>query len=481
MYHEHPLRILRYSMKNIWLLIFPLLRGISVLHFNASDLYEWWKGAWFDIAVLFIILIFGFVRWFFSRITVNERSVVYRQGIFIRIHKAVPISCVSVTTAEYPFYLKPFKGVIISLDTRAGVFKNADLKIMVREKVCREIMSFIPESAIKGKKAPLPKANALSVVGFSVFFSSGFSGFVYIATFFYKGGDIVQDMISSYLSRITETTEMLTNKLFLKIPDAAIAVGTFFITAWFLSFIVNLLRYSKFRISGDEEVLNISCGLLKRREYRIKCNHINYTDLRQNLIMKIAGAVSVSISCAGYGADSQHLPVLLPIRMEKNLGKGLENLGIRGNLELNFRPKFTSWLNYNWQPLFTGLLFIPARKHFEIYISGFSDLSQFTLIMVEIACIWFIAIRTTALFTNGISVYDDTVVFRCSKGTSFHTLIADRDNVVKTEIRQTLLQKISGKCSVCLWFSGEMRSRYVVRALNKKDVIRIAEAINYNS
>ena len=30
-YSEHPLRILRYSIKNIWLLVFPLLRGINAV------------------------------------------------------------------------------------------------------------------------------------------------------------------------------------------------------------------------------------------------------------------------------------------------------------------------------------------------------------------------------------------------------------------------------------------------------------------
>ena len=27
-YHEHPIKILRYSAKNLWLLIFPLLRSL---------------------------------------------------------------------------------------------------------------------------------------------------------------------------------------------------------------------------------------------------------------------------------------------------------------------------------------------------------------------------------------------------------------------------------------------------------------------
>ena len=36
-YREHPIKILRYSAKNLWLLIFPLLRSLSVLSVLVSE------------------------------------------------------------------------------------------------------------------------------------------------------------------------------------------------------------------------------------------------------------------------------------------------------------------------------------------------------------------------------------------------------------------------------------------------------------
>ncbi|MBR0142343.1 MAG: hypothetical protein IJM19_08880, partial [Ruminococcus sp.] len=60
MFREHPIKILKYSMKNIWLLIFPLLRGINVLQFNVYALYEWVGGAWFDLTVIGAIILFGY-------------------------------------------------------------------------------------------------------------------------------------------------------------------------------------------------------------------------------------------------------------------------------------------------------------------------------------------------------------------------------------------------------------------------------------
>ena len=58
-YHEHPIKILRYSAKNLWLLIFPLLRSLRFYPFSLQNFVEWGAGAWFDLLVALLILGFG--------------------------------------------------------------------------------------------------------------------------------------------------------------------------------------------------------------------------------------------------------------------------------------------------------------------------------------------------------------------------------------------------------------------------------------
>ena len=40
-YREHPIKILRYSAKNLWLLIFPLLRSLRFYPFSLQKLIDW--------------------------------------------------------------------------------------------------------------------------------------------------------------------------------------------------------------------------------------------------------------------------------------------------------------------------------------------------------------------------------------------------------------------------------------------------------
>ena len=56
MYREHPVNIIKYAGKNIWLLIFPLLRGIHSIRLDVRAFYYWLQGAWFDLLVVLVIL-----------------------------------------------------------------------------------------------------------------------------------------------------------------------------------------------------------------------------------------------------------------------------------------------------------------------------------------------------------------------------------------------------------------------------------------
>ena len=313
MYHEHPLRILRYSAKNIWLLVFPLIRNFNIFRQNKDWLYNWLRGAWFDILVVGFILMIGYVRWYFEGIEITDSAIICKKGMLFNIYTAIPFSSISSVSAVRKLHLRPFRAVNVRCDTRAGFFNTADIKFMVSEDVYRKICEKLPEIDINNKTGSVPEPTILSVILFSVFFSSGFSGVVYIAAFFFQGGNIARDIITASLSRISEESEKISRSTLLRIPDAAIIISIFFISAWIISFIVNIFTYSRFCIECDNRCYYTSYGTVNRKEHRINSAHINYVDLRQNLIMKFSEAVAVHISCAGYGTGKRSLPVLLPV------------------------------------------------------------------------------------------------------------------------------------------------------------------------
>ena len=83
-YREHPIKILRYSAKNLWLLIFPLLRSLRFYPFSLQKLIDWGAGAWFDLLVALLILGIGTLRWHACTYYFDEVSIRSQSGLLLR-------------------------------------------------------------------------------------------------------------------------------------------------------------------------------------------------------------------------------------------------------------------------------------------------------------------------------------------------------------------------------------------------------------
>lgn len=497
---EHPLRVLRYSMRNLWLLIFPLLRGFSVYSFSTEGAYLWLKGAWADILVVAIIIIFGAVRWWRTRLEVNEDSVTYSEGVFFQLETRIPFANISVTTVERPFYHFIFKAKKVCFDTRAGFFRTTDLKLLLTDTALDNMLKRIPDISVEERFEE--KNTAGEIMLFSLFYSSGQAGALYIATLFIKGGDIAQGLILEYLSKLTATTEKLTSGFILKIPAAALAVGTFFLAAWLVSFVRNIIRYTPFRITSDDDILKIRCGLLNEHRYRISYDQINFADLRQDLLLLLFDRLPVTksdysalmISCAGYGTDSRHLPVLLPMHSKEKYKKITERLcpdKITRYLYEPIKPKKLysikelfkcGWLNYVWIPLLFTVFLFPLSDKVSNLFPAFHDLIRFTGIMLIIPSFWFVVVKTVAFSRDRICFDNEFISVKCSKWMKFHSFTARRQNIVKLDVMQSFLQKRFGsrKCRITFWFCGEGITRYCLRAIDIDDAVTIAKELGFD-
>ena len=69
MYREHPVTIVRYCKKYIWLLIIPIIRALTNFRhfqFTAETFKSWIKWSFFDGLVFLIIIAAGFTKWYFT-------------------------------------------------------------------------------------------------------------------------------------------------------------------------------------------------------------------------------------------------------------------------------------------------------------------------------------------------------------------------------------------------------------------------------
>ncbi len=469
MHREHPLRILKYSMKTIWLLIFPFLRGLwsifkawnkkQIQGFKLSPeaVLNWVHGAWFDLLILGIILGYGFCIWFFRKFTVEDGQL-YVQDSFIFTRKRImPVKNLSALTIEHALFLRPFKAAYLYADTASGLLNATDIKLLIRKKDESMFTSALPRLR-QGKRHHYErKVKLWKILLFSVIFSSSFSGALYIATFWFQSGRIARDLINEF--KLTEKLNTVSQEVaehLEGIPPIAVTVGILILFSWLFSMISNLIRYGGFYMESDKRQLFVKSGLMTTRYFYLQNHKINFLDIRQNLLTKLFKVYSLAVNCPGYGNQRGSMPICLPILTQNELIETMPMIfpGSRF-LKNQLRPPKRSWWGYVcW--CVTGFAAIyPTGEFIERLFPAFQQITNLVQVTIVIPILWKLIVQIVSLNTSGVSISKNRICMRYCKGFAFHTIVAETDSIVKVKIHQHVWQKWSKTCHLTIYFRAE--------------------------
>ncbi len=484
MYREHPLKILRYSAKNLWLLIFPLLRSLRFYPFSIQNLLDWGAGVWLDLLIALLILGIGVLRWLTCIYYFDSVSIRSHKGILIQQTTEVPLKKITATIEEHPLYLRPFHAANLQISTAAGILPEASMQLLLQESDLHKLRQHIPVLKTDGGKGTVYRTPTIAVLLFSALFSSSLSGAVYLTTLFIQGGRVLSDLYNQFQGGqlLEDVTDRASSMVLLRrVPKLAITIGIIILFLWLLSFCRNLLRYSRFRIRFGEEFFSVHMGLITRRRVHLREKAIVFPDLRQNLIMKLCGMVSLHIRCPGYGGRHDDLPVLLPLLRKKTAAPLLEKLHAMPKLahptfRTLSRPKF--FWSFVWQPVLGLCAILPARGFLLLLLPRFESAIRFFSFMLLIPLLWLLVVRVVSLFTESLAMEGETLQMHFSSGFFFHTITVDTSKIVRAEILQNPFQKQYKVCHLYLVCNGARQKRYKLTALPEKAARRVVERVH---
>lgn len=482
MYREHPIKILRYSAKNLWLLIFPLLRSLRFYPFSLQNLIDWGAGAWFDLLIALLILGIGTLRWQSCIYYFDDVSIRSQSGILLQRGTEIPLERIASTVEEHPFYLRPIRAVRLQISTAAGAVPDADMQLILYLRDLHRMRQNIPVLQNDSSEATAYHTPAWRVLLFSALFSSSFSGALYIATLFFQGGRITSDLLEQFQAQqLLEDATDRASSAFHGVPRVAITIGIIILSLWLISFGRNLLRYGRFRIRFGSEFISVHTGILTRRRYHLRDTAIIFPDLRQNLIMKICGMVSLHIRCPGYGSRRDTLPVLIPLMRKHTSQALLEKLHAvpaLKNPKLHARPCLRFFWSFIWPPVIGLCALLPARFVLMWLLPEFSAIIRFFSVMLVIPLTWLLCIRIVSLFTEFITMDTQNLQMHFSHWFTFHTITVDRTHIVRADLMQTPMQKQYGVCHLYLICNGPRQQRYKLTALPEQTARDIIAALS---
>lgn len=465
MKHQHKIAILKHIKGNFWLLLFPLIRGLAAMKF---DLYNWIKGAYLDIIVILLVLGLAYLRWYFVRFEIKEKEIYVRKGLLFRNEFSLPYSTISCAAYSSPFLFKPFKAVKIFLDSDSHPISKkhnkADVELIVSETEYLHLCNKIPTKYASMKIGY--QASRKDLIIFSLLFSSTLSGIIFMGTFFIQGSKLVGERLEqeffSAVNNVTETVKIVAKEA----TPFSVALTMIIGAGWLLSFLRNLLRHIRFEIHRRGDSIIIENGHFSHWKYYVNYSRINYADLRQNLLMKIAKIMSVHVSCTGYGKSKNEIPVFVPVTTRHRVMSTLEMmLPAYTQSNISIKPKCTYIMAYIWLPLVLTIGVPIAMAVLSKVFPEWSVTIKFLGTMLEILSIYLLAVKAAAKLTTGIGIGKDTLTVKYCRAYRFHTLIVPKERVAFIKIRRTPLQRFGDCCDVIIYTRGERALKHQVRGI----------------
>lgn len=455
--HQHPIAMLRYTYRYLFLLLVPLLRGLSYIR-TPQSFYDWLRGTWIDLSAVLVLLLLPYLAWQWHTYSLTDEGFVVRRGIFLQRVSFIPRSCVATLSVERPFYLRPLRAVRIAIDTDAGNVRQADFRLTVGEARAREILDRRQEAARQVQHVYRPRW--YSVVILSLLVSNSLSGILLLATTFQQAGKLLGEGFQQHVLGDLETVAGYMTV----IPRTAALIALTLLGGWGVAAVGNLLRYLPFRVTRARGILTIRTGLLTRRDYSCTASSINFVDYRQSIVSKLLHLHMVFVNCIGYGKDKNAMSVLLPVSPVhascREVRQLLPEYPLHG-VDLKAAPM--SVYRYVFYPLWAMLLLYPVSRVLQQLLPQWQELIYYLAFMAYIPCAWQMLVKLIDRCTAGLHRGGGFFTLRYSKRYTFHTVIVPEDRVVAYDLKQTFFQVLAKNCDVLVYTYNEGSQYHRIR------------------
>ena len=477
---QHFSAVLGYTTKNFWMLLIPAVRALIAYSFN---ILEWMHVMWEDILIIILMFAAAVFRWYFNYFTIGEKSFFHHSGFAPGMDSEIPYRMISAVTSEKALRTLPFRCTVVLVDTDSKSIefskKSPDIRLVMKNTDADELFKRLAEmnSGAKLFGDRIPKR---SLFMFSTFFSSAFSGVMLIAAFLINSANIIGDtlerMFFDAVNTAAENVTRIMGSVIRNITPVTAGVTILLIAGWLISFLRNLFRHMNFCIEKRGTGITISDGFITKRKYYISSHHINYADIRQNLIMKAAGIMSVNVNCSGYGKGKDEIPVFIPVSSQKKIS-GIMRRIIPG-YEVQGEP-VKSGMYYIWR--YIGAVTVAVMA--DIFISGIGimllpqwyDMLLFAFIMTEIPLIWLLIVKAAAYCTGSITYNGQVMAIKYCTWYEFHTVIVPRARIAKIAVSRTVFQMINGSCDVIVYTNSEYTKSHRIGGIPIKDAQMLLE------
>ena len=468
---QHPVKIIMYIAKYLWLLLIPLAKYLIATRF--ANLQSWVRANWVDILTLSVMIGYGILRWVFVYYEIEDDSIIAHTGYFGIEKTQVYFSEMSSMSLCQGYIFRLLGACTVYIDTDAKSIQSTDIRLDISQKQAFRIYELATEKC-RNKPKYIYNTQKRGLVIFSLLFSSTLSGMLLTLTFIYQAYRIVgREIEEEFLAKVNSQLEKMT----LHIPKYLIVAALVVAGSWFVSFISNLLRHWGFSCTRCSDMLMISSGKVTKRRHIILRDRINFIDYQQSMFMKLFGICSVQVHCTGYGKRRLELSALVPITTSYSAERSVRLLMPDvTTVDYDVRTGWADVRRFITMPLVVCLLpgvlyevlcrvipqFEPVVKTIPDWKSALINLAVISMLPL----VWLVVVKFSSAFCTAAGFRNGHCVLCYCRFYRFHRASIKLDRISKIKICRNPFQRMNGTCHLYVYTSAEGSSCHLVKGLN---------------
>lgn len=463
---EHPIAIPGHIPYYYLLLLLPLLRGIWYIRLP-DGFPRWLRGAWFDAAVLGLLLVLSAVAWGKRTYDINRHRLRLRRGIFWTRTTLIPLRWVTTLTVERLLWLRPFHAVKVSADTDAGNHRLADVRLTVWQE---QAPLFVPES----EDGVYLTAQRRRIWLLSLLSSDSFGGLLLLTAALRQSSVLLGEQIRH---TVMNNLEMAADALTV-IPRTAAVLMLILAVSWVTGTVRHLLRHLPLIRCRRKDTLTVYMGSITKRIHCCAVAAIHYADIRQTLTAHLLKVYTVYISCTGFGKDRNTLAVVIPpCRWTAVTEEWRVLLPHLRPCRITLHPAKGAVWRYLRLPLALLLLLPIAGQIAGSLFPLWRELARYLSLLATLPCLWLGAVRMAACRIAGVGYADGQYGLCYARRLSLHRVTVPAEKVAAVHIRQSLWQRRRGVCDLRLYSNHEFRRPHKVRHLKYDEVKELLKEV----
>lgn len=463
---QHPIKIIGYTSKTLWLLLIPIVKNIITSEF---DIQGWLRTHWLDFIVIAFIVGFAVLRWLFVYYRIEDDGIESHFGPFGVIRTKVYFREITTFSTNQGYFYRAVGACTMYIETNADSIPKTDIKLVLSEKCVREIYEMI---AARSDKQPsfsvAPRKRHLAV--FSLLFSSPISGIIIFMTFIYElyrlvGQELEKQLFDTVNGRLVSIDSQYLG-IFKAVPRTIVMIGSVIAGGWLLSFVTNMLSYWKFTAARRGRQLFITSGFIRRKRSILNRDRVNYYDVRRTLMMRLFRISSVHICCTGYGARKSDTSALIPITTDSEMEASMKILEpglMQASPEIRTGRRDLG--RFITLPILMCAIPITAGTFMKQIIDRWHGEINILMIILTLPLLWQVVIKTAAAFTTSVGMKHNVCTLCYCRDSVYHTVSIPKKNVSKLVIAQNVMQRMSRTCTLYIYTDSERRRIHRITGL----------------